>query len=93
MSLRFEIRKPKIQWVNVVGDLVGAATGGGTSSNYSSKAKVMAINDAGRRRAVGAADSEQSAEDRMVAIQADYESLSISMWCQKYDVPDSFAQE
>jgi hypothetical protein len=91
VALRFETKKPGIQWVGVALDLVGAATGGGTSS-YSGKAKVVALNDAGKHRVIEALDSEQIAEDRRAAIQRDYDLLGTEAWCQKYDVPTSFAE-
>jgi hypothetical protein len=91
VALRFETKRPGIQWVGVTLDLVGAATGGGTSS-YSGKAKVVAFNDAGKHRVIEALDSEQIAEDRRAAIQRDYDLLGTEAWCQKYDVPTPFAE-
>lgn len=91
MALRFETKKPGVQWVGVALDLMGAATGGGISG-YSGKAKVVAVNEAGKHRLLEAVDSEQAAEDRKRAIQRDHELLSIETWCDKYDVPISFAE-
>lgn len=91
MTLRFETKKPGIQWAGVAVDLAGAAFGGGIS-NYSGKAKVVAFNEAGKHRVLEAVDSEQAALDRMAAIQRDYDLLSAEAWCDKYDVPISFAQ-
>jgi hypothetical protein len=92
MALRFEIKKPGVKWAGVAVDLVGAATGGGTSGNYTGKTKVVAFNEAGKHRILQAVDSERIAEDRKVAIQKDYELLGVKAWCTKYDVPTSFAE-
>jgi hypothetical protein len=91
MALRFEVKRPGIQWVNVAADLATAAAGGGVS-NYSGKAKVIVFNGAGKHRVLESVDSEREAEERMSAIQRDSELLSTSAWCEKYDVPLSFAQ-
>jgi hypothetical protein len=56
------------------------------------EAKVVAFNDAGKHRVLEALDSEQIAEDRRTAIQKDYDLLGTEAWCQKYDVPTSFAE-
>jgi len=69
MALRFETKKPGIQWAGVTIDLMGAATGGGTSSSYSGKAKVVVFNEAGKHRVLETVDSEGVADDRRVAIQ------------------------
>jgi hypothetical protein len=92
MALRFEIKKPGIRWAGVAIDLVGAATGGGTSGSYTGKTKVVAFNEAGDDRILQTVDSERIAEDRRAAIQRDYELLSIEAWCRKYDVLISFAE-
>jgi hypothetical protein len=92
MALRFEIKKPGIKWTGVAVDLVGAATGGGTSGHYTGKTKVVAFNDAGKQRILQSVDSERIAEDRRVAIQNDYQLLSIEAWCRKYEVPTEFAE-
>jgi hypothetical protein len=91
VALRFETKKPRIQWVGVALDIVSASTGGGTSS-YSGKVKVVAFNDAGKHRVIDAMDSDQDAEVRRVAIERDYDLLGTEAWCQKYDVPTSFAE-
>jgi hypothetical protein len=82
MALRFETKKPGIRWGEVALDLVGAANGGRVGS-YLGKAKVVAFNEAGKHRVLEAVDSEQVAEDRRVAIQRDYDLLSIEAWCEK----------
>jgi hypothetical protein len=92
IALRFETKKPGIQWAGVTIDLMGAATGGGTSSSYSGKAKVVVFNEAGKHRVLETVDSEGVADDRRVAIQRDYDLLSTEAWCEKYDVPTSFAE-
>jgi hypothetical protein len=93
MPLRFETKKPGVHWAGVALDIVGAATGGGMSSDYSSKAKVVAFNGAGKHHVIEAVESEELAEDRLAAIERDYELLSLQAWCQKYDVPRRFAEE
>jgi hypothetical protein len=92
VPLRFETKKPGVQWAGVALDIVGAATGGGMSSSYSGKAKVVAFNDAGKHHVLEAVDTEEVAEDRRAAIQRDYELLGLQAWCQKYDVPPRFAE-
>jgi hypothetical protein len=92
VALRFETKKPGVQWAGVALDIVGAATGGGMSSRYSGKAKIVAFNEARKHHVVGAADSGELAEDRRAAIERDYELLSIQAWCQKYKVPTRFAE-
>lgn len=93
MALRFETKKPGVQWAGVALDIVGAATGGGMSSSYSGKAKIVAFNDAGKHHVLEAVDTEEVAEDRKAAIERDYELLSLETWCQKYNVPRRFAEE
>ena len=56
------------------------------------EAKVVAFNEAGKHRVLEAVDPDQTAEDRMVAIQRDYDLLSTEAWCEKYHVPTSFAE-
>jgi hypothetical protein len=91
VTLRFETKKPGIHWVGVAADILGAATGGGMSSDYSSKAKVVAFNEAGKHHVMEAVDSEDMAEDLMAATERDYALLTIEAWCEKYDIPMSFA--
>jgi len=92
MALRFEIKKPGVKWTGVAVDLVGTATGGGTSGNYTGKTRVVAFNEAGKHRILQAVESERIAEDRRMAIQKDYELLGMEAWCRKYEVPISFAE-
>ncbi len=92
MALRFETKKPGVQWAGVALDIVGAAIGGGMSSSYSGKAKIVAFNEAGKHHVLEAADTEELAEDRMAAIERDYDLLSLQAWCEKYKVPTAFAE-
>ncbi len=92
MALRFETKKPGVHWTGVALDIVGAATGGGMSSNYSGKAKVVAFNDSGKHHVLEAVDSEQMAEDLRAAIERDYELLTSEAWSEKYHVPVSFVE-
>ncbi len=92
MGLRFVTTDVKVRWDKVALDLVvGNLLGGGVVSSYSGKAKVVAVNDAGEAQIVETVDPDQSAEDRMALIQADYELLSTHAWCEKYKVPLAFA--
>jgi hypothetical protein len=50
------------------------------------------FNEAGKHRVLETVDSEGVADDRRVAIQRDYDLLSTEAWCEKYDVPTSFAE-
>ena len=92
VALRFETKKPGVQWAGVALDIVGAATGGGTSSSYSGKAKIVAYNEAGKHHVLEAVDTEAVAETRRAAIERDYELLSLQAWCEKYSVPTRFAE-
>jgi len=93
MALRFETKKPGVHWAGVALDIVGAATGGGMSSDYSGKPRVVAFNDAGKHHVMDAVESEEFAEDRRAAIERDYELLSLQTWCEKYGVPIRFAED
>lgn len=92
MALRFETKKPRVQWAGVALDIVGAATGGGMSSDYFGRARVFAFNEAGKHHVMEAVESEEVAEDRRAAIERDYERLSLLDWCEKYDLPRRFAE-
>ncbi len=93
MALRFVTTDAKVRWDKVALDLVvGNLLGSGVVSSYSGKAKVVAVNNGGEAQVVETVDPDQSAEDRMALIETDYELLSTHAWCEKYNVPITFAE-
>ena len=51
---------------------------------------MVAENRTGEKRVVEVTKTMKEAQERAAAVEQDFETLSVSEWCERYDVPGSF---
>jgi hypothetical protein len=89
-TLRFEISKPKISWGTYFQDLIRPKFGGGFKSYSGAGPSIVAENGTGEKHVVEVATTMKEAENRVAIIEQDFDALSLSEWCARYDVPVAF---
>jgi hypothetical protein len=92
-QLQFGVEKAKINWAIYLQDMFRSR--GSASSqfqSYSGKGPSVVVQNAqGEKRVLEGTRNVKEARDRAAAIEKDYKALSAAEWCERYDVPLSFA--
>lgn len=89
-GLRFKAMKSKVSWGTYFQDLMRPRFGGGFKSYSGGGPSVVAENRTGEKRVVEVTKTMKEAQERAAAVEQDFETLSVSEWCERYDVPGSF---
>ena len=93
--LQFGVEKAKINWGTYLQDMMRSR--GSASSqfqSYSGRDPTVVVQNAyGEKRVLEVTKTVKEARDRAAAIEKDYKSLSVTEWCERYDVPVPFVTE
>ncbi len=92
-ALRFEVTKAKVSWGAYFQDLMRPRFGGGFKTYSGRGPSVVVENTHGDKRVVEVTKSMKEAQDRAATLERDFKTLSLSEWCERYDVPVSFVTE
>ena len=91
-TLRFEVEKTKFNLVALLRDgWLGKTSINGRYENPVKGPSVVVQNRNGEKRVLEVTKTVKEARDRAAAIEKDFKTLNTAQWCERYDVPDSFA--
>jgi hypothetical protein len=92
-TLRFEVYKPKLNWGAFFRDTERAspATAGQWEDYSGGRPAVVVYNSNGEMRVLETTNTVKEARKRAAAIEQDFKTLGAAQWCERYDVPPSFA--
>jgi hypothetical protein len=80
----------KRSWTKFLLDAVFQSGTGADWESISHYPEVAIYNSIGGRRVVKVADSDEQAQEFASIVDKDRTSLSLSEWCERYEVPPSF---
>jgi hypothetical protein len=98
-DLRFVVKKGEFRrsllrdlFVGYFDAEAGSLGDSGSNGTASSYPEVAAFNSLGKRTVVEICDTDEEAETRMSEIEADYRTLPLPQWCDRYKISPAFVQ-